>query len=264
MKLFTRILITVILTIVSQIGGALYLISIVLIPKKSNSHIFKRASVFVSLYLLFTFLIIPHIAPIFGRVKIEDSKTLESHSFFYKLLNRNYVKPELHDVLITIAEEGRKANKDFKLIYLDANFPFIDNFPLLPHLSHNDGKKIDVTLMYQNKAGVQTNLKPSRSGYGAFVEPNEVEFSQTHFCKENGYWQYDYPKYLTLGTPNDELVFSNDGTKRLLTSILEVEAVGKIFIEQHLKARMSLTNDKLRFQGCGAVRHDDHIHFQIK
>ena len=97
-----------------------------------------------------------------------------------------------------------------------------------------------------------------------FVEPNEGEFSQTLFCKEKGYWQYDYPKYLTLGTPNDELVFSNDGTKRLLTSILEVEAVGKIFIEQHLKVQMSLTNEKLRFQGCGAVRHDDHIHFQIR
>ena len=118
--------------------------------------------------------------------------------------------------------------------------------------------------MYENEEGVQTNLKPSRSGYGCFVEPKEGEFSQTDFCKENGYWQYDYPKYLTLGTPNSHLVFSNDGTKRLLISIMEVQAVGKIFIEQHLKTGMNLTNDKLRFQGCGAVRHDDHIHFQIK
>ena len=133
------------------------------------------------------------------------------------------------------------------MIYLDANFPFIDGFPLLPHLSHNDGKKIDLTLIYENEQGQQTNLKPSRSGYGKFVNLQKGEFSQTLFCKEKGYWQYDYPKYLTLGTPNDELIFSNEGTKQLLSSILERDEVGKVFIEQHLKTRMKLSDDRLRF-----------------
>ena len=240
------------------------MISISIISKRSKLCKVKRISAFVFLYLLFTFLVIPHVAPVFGRVKIEDSEILESHSFFYKLLNRNYVKPELYDALLSIAEKGTKSNKNFKLIYLDANFPFIDNFPLLPHLSHDDGKKIDVAFVYESKEGVQTNLKPSRSGYGYFAEPRENEFSQTEFCKTNGYWQYDYPKYLTLGIPNNNLVFSNEGTKRFLTSIFETAEVEKIFIEKHLKTRMKLSDVKLRFQGCGAVRHDDHIHFQIK
>jgi hypothetical protein len=32
-----------------------------------------------------------------------------------------------------------------------------------------------------------------------------------------------------------------------------------------LKARWNLTQyDKIRFHGCQAVRHDDHIHTQVK
>ena len=37
----------------------------------------------------------------------------------------------------------------------------------------------------------------------------------------------------------------------------------KIFIEPHLKQRLGIKNQKVRFHGCGAVRHDDHIHLQI-
>lgn len=68
---------------------------------------------------------------------------------------------------------------------------------------------------------------------------------------------------MALGTPHDELIFSNEGTEQLLNSILERDEAGKVFIEQHLKTRMNLSDDRLRFQGCGAVRHDDHIHFQM-
>ena len=112
MKLIARILVFIGLTIVSQIGGILNLISIVLVPKKSNFRILKRTVSFTSLYLLFTFLIVPYIAPTFGRVKIEDSEHLSSHSFFYKLLNRDYVTPELFDALTLIAEKGSQSNKE--------------------------------------------------------------------------------------------------------------------------------------------------------
>ena len=30
------------------------------------------------------------------------------------------------------------------------------------------------------------------------------------------------------------------------------------------KTRLLLTSDKIRFHGCQAVRHDDHIHVQLK
>jgi len=55
-----------------------------------------------------------------------------------------------------------------------------------------------------------------------------------------------------------------DGTKELITLFVQDNAVGKIFIEPHLKARMKLNYDKVRFPGCQTVRHDDHVHIQLK
>ena len=150
------------------------------------------------------------------------------------------------------------------MVYLDANFPFIDKFPLLPHLSHNDGKKIDVSLIYKNENGRLTNKKPSVSGYGVFVNPTEKEFDQNFACKNNGDWQYDFPKYLTLGKINSDISFSEKGTRELANLIIKQNSIGKLFIEPHLKSRLNLTNEKVRFHGCRAVRHDDHIHFQLK
>jgi murein endopeptidase len=54
------------------------------------------------------------------------------------------------------------------------------------------------------------------------------------------------------------------GTKLLVEVLLKFDNMEKIFIEPHLKSRLGLTNSKIRYHGCGAVRHDDHIHIQVK
>ena len=135
---------------------------------------------------------------------------------------------------------------------------------LLPHLSHNDGKKIDVSLIYENPNGELTNRKRSISGYGAYESPTEKEYDQISVCKSKGNWQYDFPKYLTLGKINKNITFSKKGTHDLSNLIVKQNEIGKLFIEPHLKNRLNLKSDKVRFHGCQAVRHDDHIHFQLK
>ena len=261
MKILFHIITIVFLTVLTQIGGIVYLISLLLFKKHKR---LIRFGFFSALYLFSTFLIVPNIAPIFGREKIKESKTLKAHSFFYKLTNRNYVRPELNKAIGDIANEFENQNSGIKMIYLDANFPFIDKFPLLPHLSHNDGKKIDVSLIYENQKGELTNKKTSISGYGAYESPTVKEYDQITICKNKGNWQYDFPKYLTLGKINKELEFSNKGTRELANLIVKQKEVGKLFIEPHLKNRLNLTSKKVRFHGCQAVRHDDHIHFQLK
>lgn len=37
----------------------------------------------------------------------------------------------------------------------------------------------------------------------------------------------------------------------------------KILIEPHIPARLGVSSRAIRFQGCRAARHDDHIHNQI-
>ncbi|MFY0629962.1 MAG: hypothetical protein JXR05_06235 [Flavobacteriaceae bacterium] len=256
-------LIFVFLTVITQIGGVVYLLSLITIKKKKKHFKFKRFGVFILLYTISTFLIIPNIAPFFGREKIKDNNQVQSHSFFTKLCNRNYVSPKLHAVLIDVSLRMNKVYPEVKLTYLDANFPFFDGFPLLPHLSHNDGKKIDLSFIYNNKDGNISNLKPSRSGYGIFEGAKKGEVNQAEICKENGYWQYDYSKYLTLGKTNKGIQFNEEATKDLVQFIIKNLDVQKVFIEPHLKTRLKLTNSKIRFHGCGAVRHDDHIHLQV-
>ena len=264
MRILIHIIVFCLLTIVTQVGGIIYLISILLIKKKTNKNRLKRLAIFSVLYLITTYLIVPKIAPLFGREKIKETELIDAKFFFFTLANRNYVRPELNKSLQSISIELNKKHKGIKLIYLDANFPFIDGFPLLPHLSHNDGKKIDVSLIYEESNRKITNKKPSISGYGAFEEPTSAEYNQISVCKKKGYWQYDFPKYLTLGTINTDIKFSNRGTQDLANLIVRENSTGKLFIEPHLKTRLNLTSSKVRFHGCRAVRHDDHIHFQLK
>ena len=263
LKFIIHVLVFAFLTALTQIGGIIYLTSIILIKRRKKQFRLKRLGVFFILYAIGTFLIVPNLAPFFGRKKIEDNDHIQSHAFFTKLCNRNYVTPKLHAVLTDVSLQMNKVYPGVKLVYLDANFPFFDGFPLLPHLSHNDGKKIDLSFVYNDANGKISNLKPSRSGYGVFEAPRNGEINQPKSCKNKGSWQYNYPKYLTLGKTNSGIQLNQEATKQLIQYIIQNSTVQKIFIEPHLKNRMGLKNSKVRFQGCKAVRHDDHIHVQI-
>lgn len=252
-----HIVIFIFLTTITQVGGLIWILTL-LISKKTK---LKKRYLFIGLYFSFNLLIIPPIAKVFGREKLPSfNSNIIPRNIIYPILFRNYVSPDLKVLLI---ESADKIEKDygFHVTYLDANFPFYNGFPLLPHLSHNDGKKIDISFMYKSKNGKSTNKKPSVSGYGAFVQDKS---STSKRCQDDGYWQYDFTKYLTFGTFNN-LYFDDQRTKILIEVLLIQPKTQKIFIEPYLKSQMGLTEyDKIRFHGCRAVRHDDHIHLQIK
>ena len=259
-----HILVVIGLTLLTQVGGLLWLLNLLTFrlvgrPKSSWTKLMS----FILLYLFSTFIVVPRLAEIGGRTPLPMTKSghLVPHTLFTAILNRHYVKPTLKDELLRIANKINSDNHLLKLSYLDANFPFIDGFPLLPHLSHNDGRKVDLSFYYTHDSEV-SNLKPSFSGYGHFVEPVEGEFHQARHCASKGYGQYDYPKYLTLGSRKD-LDFDEHNTRKLVTFLVQSLLIEKVFVEPHLKTRMNLNSSKIRFQGCHSVRHDDHIHVQI-
>jgi hypothetical protein len=262
LKILIKLLLFVFLTVLTQIGGIVYLVSLIISKKWNKNLKFKTLIIFIGLYLFSTLLIVPLISPVFGREKVKHSEKIKPTNYITVLLNRNYVRPKLNELLSQTEKElnGTKI----EIHYLDANFPFIDEFPLLPHLSHNDGKKIDISLIYETNNGVITDKQQSVSGYGVFENPKTSEYNQIEKCIKSGYFQYDYPKYITFGKINKELKFSGKGTKRLIKSILKNQALGKLFIEPHLKSSMKLNDNRIRYHGCRAVRHDDHIHIQLK
>jgi hypothetical protein len=90
------------------------------------------------LYLLSIFIIIPELALFGGRVNLpcfrKEQIPLQPANIGYCLLARNYVNPELRSVVERIAAHMSKTHPETRLTYLDANFPFLNGFPLLPHL----------------------------------------------------------------------------------------------------------------------------------
>jgi hypothetical protein len=52
-------------------------------------------------------------------------------------------------------------------------------------------------------------------------------------------------------------------TAALVRALVADPRVGKVFLEPPLARQLGLEDAKLRFQGCRAARHDDHIHAQL-
>lgn len=84
--------IIIILTALTQVGGLIWLLAIVI----SISAKKRKRIVFPLLYLLFNLLIVPPMASYFGRERLPwFNKNLKPRNWFYPLAFRNYVNPEL-------------------------------------------------------------------------------------------------------------------------------------------------------------------------
>jgi hypothetical protein len=259
------------LTVLTQVGGIIYLLTFGLYPlihrkiKTRTAQYSIKLLSFLILYSFTTFLILPHLSKPLGRVPLPLTGQLRPLTFLTCFLNRHYVRPELKQIALNASEEMQTKFPGTTLNYLDANFPFIDKFPLIPHLSHNDGKKLDLAFYYKDsKTGNISNNNPSIIGYGVCEEPKAGEEDKPEFCAKKGYWQYSFlTKIIPQGNKKD-YTFDAERTKALIVLLVRKNNVGKIFLEPHLKTRMNLTSGKIRFHGCQAVRHDDHIHLQLK
>lgn len=268
-----RFSIIVLLTIVTQVGGIVYLLYLPLgrqlrnrIKKKWPQRLL-RLSAFGLLMLISSLFIVPMLAKQFGRVPLpvlsSESHNLVPGSYFFVIANRHYVTPELRNVAIDASNQLKRDYPEAKLLYLDGCFPFITGFPLLPHLSHNDGRKLDLAFVYQKTETKRfQNKLPTLLGYGFFEGPKQGENNAPAKCADGGYWQYGLLGKFALDHPN--FTFNESANTCLLKALARDKRVGKIFIEPHLKTRLQLTQfNKIRFHGCRAVRHDDHIHLQL-
>ncbi len=130
-RILWRILVFVGLTILTQLGGIAYLIGLAA----------RRPWIVgVLAYVAFSLAAVL-VAPQFGRVALACfTGEPRVASPLTCALNRHYATPKAFEV---VSELGAAVPGT---LILDANFPFWDGFPLLPHLSHDDGRKIDIAL----------------------------------------------------------------------------------------------------------------------
>lgn len=267
MKIFSFLLHTLLvllLTALTQIGGLLWLLCYWLAGRWKGKRAGRAVLMFVPLYLLCSAALLPLISSNWGRTPLPvfTSPTLKPVSLLYPLLNRHYVTPNTKRTLQEVASQLRQQYPDAELQYLDAGFPLFSKFPLLPHLSHNDGRKVDLAFAYTQPDGTATNEKPGRSGYGVYEGPLEGEQATAEECRSKGQWQYSYAQYLSMGV-SSSLKFDAKRTKAVLQLLVKQPEIGKVFLEPHLQQRLGLSGAaKIRFHGCHSVRHDDHIHVQ--
>ncbi len=176
-------------------------------------------------------------------------------SILYPLLFRNYVTPALKHELQRVSLRI-KTDTGQEMVYLDACFPLGKSIPLLPHLSHNDGRKMDLAFFYENQD--RPTPPPSPLGYWAYVQPRKGDPQP---CKDTFSllrWDMDWLQPFFPKTELDE-----KKTRAMLRSLLQSKQIQKILLEPHLRMRMGLNDSRVRFQGCRAARHDDHAHVQV-
>jgi hypothetical protein len=256
------------LTVLTQVGGILLLMSILIANKLRIQTSLHKVGLFILIYVFATFIIVPPIAEIFGRqaLPISSKGQVIPNNIMMCLLHRHYVSPTLYKLIHSVASQmNPKKESTVQLRYLDANFPFIDGFPLLPHRSHDDGNKLDLAFMYVHRADHKAwKHRVSFLGYGFFEKPLRGEVNIPQQCAQKGYWQYGLLEKIPGLKTHDKVQLDEFSTAKLIKLLSKHPDTKKIFIEPHLKNRLGFANDsKVRFHGCAAVRHDDHIHIEL-
>jgi hypothetical protein len=267
-RILLPILATALLTVLTQVGGLVWLLAMALRRFLPTPSRLAFLGLFLGLYAAATILT-QQLAPLAGRVALPcfpgNDSTLAVHSPLYCALNRNYVAPELASVAKAYADHMAGAFPGTRTLALDASFPFLHGFPLIPHLSHNDGRKLDLAFYYLDESGKFRNGETrSPLGYFAFQQPVT---GSPQPCAGRDRWmtlrwdmawlQWAFPDWQLEPQRMHEALrwLSNEGQNL---------GIGKIFIEPHIPASLGVSSNTFRFQGCRAARHDDHIHIQLR
>lgn len=270
-RYFWYTLLTILLTAFSQIGGILFLISLwirkAIFRKKPSrrKRTLQLTIVFLLVYPIGSFLLLPPLASLTSdRVPLPVfSEELAPLNMFTAILNRHYVHPDMKVVMEKLGSDMREQFPGHQVLYLDAGFPLIDGFPLPPHLSHDDGTKVDIAFSYTDKrSGQFTASAPSWIGYGGCEIPRNGEWDQPAICEEAGHHQYSFLMNLP-GSGNEDLTLDQQRTVYMIETLAAEQKIRKMFLEPHLKSRWGLGSSKIRYHGCQAVRHDDHLHIQF-
>jgi hypothetical protein len=245
LRLALHLLLILTLTALSQLGGLAWLIAL-LFRHRLLAFALAYAALWAGAMVA---------APLFGREALPCfGAPLRSQSVLYCALNRTYVTPELQAVAYDLALDMDARFPGTVTLTLDAGFPF-GPLPLLPHLSHRDGQKLDLAFWYKDANGLYLPRQTrSPIGYFAFEDgPTECPSAGPTLRWDLAWLQPAFPDW--------EL--EPERTRYAVEHLAADPRVGRMFLEPYLVARLGLLSPKLRFQGCRAARHDDHLHLEL-
>lgn len=270
------ILSAILLTLATQVGGVILWLSWPLLVwtyhrlrrRAESAAMLTTATVFLLLYAVVSIAIVPPLAQAFGRERLpcfaDADRPLRAVSPLFCLTNRNYARPALHRLLDDLSAEMARAEPGTVTAYLDAGFPFFDGFPMLPHLSHRHGRDVDLALFYRRPDDSAT--VPSGGswpiGYWLYVPPRPGDPQPCDSRIVDLRWDLDW-----LQPAIGALVLDDRRTGAMLhwlSGNAGHYGIRKILLEPHLQRRLATDARVVRFQGCPAARHDDHLHVQMR
>jgi hypothetical protein len=260
-------------TALTQLGGIIFLAALCvawLLRRRGKAFALLAGWAFFILAVpVVNLLIVPPLAALNGRAPLPCGATAQrpyaALSPIYCLLGRNYVRTEVAAMLEAMSRDLGQQYPGLTVAYLDASYPFLDGFPLPPHLSHHDGRRIDLAYFYKDTPGNPMPLTaPSPLGYWGFETPPAGESSP---CADEKRWltfRWDmgwFQAFVLKG-----LVLDEERTAAMLRWLSETgpsHGVTKILLEPYMAKRLQVASPLIRFQGCRAARHDDHIHVEV-
>ena len=238
--------VVVLLTMLTQLGGVAWLAALAL-GRRWVSFPLAYAVLWGVEYV---------VAPMAGREALPCfGAPLRMQSPFYCVTMRNYVTPEMALVAQDAARRVAEAHPGTVTLALDGSLPFGDGIPLLPHLSHDDGEKLDLAFYYAGEGGYLPGRTWSPLGYFAFEAldretcPRAVVTLRWDMRWVQGLWRdwaVDVPR-----------------SRALVQALVADARVAKVFVEPPLAEAWGVAGGKVRFRGCRAARHDDHVHVQL-
>ncbi len=174
---------------------------------------------------------------------------------------KNFVTPDARQALTGAASRVARDHPGAVIRYMEASWPSGVR-PMPPHFSHGDGRQVDLALFYRDRSGRPLARSPKAAfsiaeGYGAF-EPPRREADRVCVGIAGHHDRPDPPASRSWRLDDDR-------TASLIRALSADPRVRRIFIEPHLKSRLGFAADpKVRFAGCNAARHDDHIHVDFR
>ena len=260
------IITTIFLTLFTQVGGLIIwpfwhwaLGDTSQIEDKSFSTLKSIGKLF-GIYFFVSLLVVPLIANQTGRQRLPLYATTElplgPQTILFPLLNRTYVRHHAHRTFVNAVQNAVKQEPDMVVRYLDAGFPF-PFIPLLPHLSHSDGQRIDVAFQFEQE-GDYVDRARSPIGYWGYAQESK-ERCVDHNNKYPILLRWDF-KWLQPLLPDLDLDITKN--KTLFTALAKDKQVCTILLEPTL--HKALEAPKLLGNSCDVARHDDHFHVTIK
>lgn len=186
----------------------------------------------------------------------DGSTPLEPTRPRYCRYNRHFVTPAVRDALISAARTMADRYPGDVLRFMDASGPD-GRKPFPPHISHGDGRQIDLGLYYTDREGRPLRTFPDTSAQGGYWPAEPPGPGETPACPQGRSGRAEKPD------PPADRAWRLDEvrTKALLETLIADSRVRRVLIEPHLERRLGLWgHPKLRFAGCQAARHDDHLH----